>query len=391
MSPKFEQRRRIREEDPKERKRIHDARWVDRADIPTADTDVAETDISMSEIYKDKAQFEAYKKVGFNMKKAPFLEMVEKWENDKELTEGERYMREDVRMEFVTRMGIMKSCEKLLKPGILKGLRDADARVNRLVGELGEEWALDLIKPRLIQLVGEPDGTESLTDLWQSLRSFHGVYETRGFNKVYSRIENYREKYGITPQKWAEIQRGGSWWETEKRAFGEFQKTHGFLGRLWHAIPERWHASKIGFAGWREERNSQMQRLRESRSQAIDILERIMGPDFQEIIDKAIKSGDRTKTDEMVQKDEESDSKFARGLTTKQIENRAHKEWTQYQTDNPSKKPTLNNYNKWLEEEFKPAYESEADERGEGGWIVKMIVALFSIRLKEIKAPAGLS
>ena len=385
MAPKFEQPRRAREA-PKERRRLHEARWADRADVPTADTDVAEADVPMAEIYRDKRQFEAYKKVGFHLKKESFLEMIERWEKDEKLTDTDRNMREEVRLEFVTRMGIVKSCEKLLTKDIFKGLRDADDRINRLVGELGEDWVLDLIKPRLINLVGEPDGTASLTDLWQSLRNFHGAYETRGFQKVYSRIEQYREKYGITPQKWAEIQRGGSLTETAGRAYKEFQKQHGILGRLWHAVPESWHAVKIGLAGRSEEQNSQGQRMRETRSHALEILGRIIGPDFQDVVDRAIKTGDKEKTESVLQKQEGGRSELARGLTERQLQSRHDKAWEQYVADNV-KKNSANGYEKWLEETFQPDYKREANEETGGGWVAQLMMALFGIRMKNLKRP----
>ncbi len=392
MSPKFEQAKKTDHGGARERGRIHDARWADRQEDKTAGSAVGEADISMAEIYQDKRQLAAYRNVGSNQENeqegAKFQVMMDKWEGKKELTEEDRNMRERVRMEFVTRMGIAKSCEKLLTKDIFKGLGDASSVVNRLVGELGEEWALALMKPRLIMLVGLQNGTAELTELWQALRNFHGVYETRGFKKVYSRIEKYRQRYGIEPQKWAEIQRGGNLGETANRAFGEFQKQHGFLGRIFHGIPNAVSATKIGFAGRREERNGQMKRLREERSKALEILEKIMGPDFQKIVDEAILTGDRPQSEERIKQKEEKDAKLASGLTEKDIAKRVREGWAD-KLGKSKVKDNDANFNKWINGEFMPAYEREANEQTEGSWISQMIISLFSIRLKNIKRPGA--
>jgi hypothetical protein len=386
MRPKFEQQD-TRKKAPKGREDIHEARWQMRGDRSTTDEDV-KTDVPMSEIYKNKPLFEQYKKVGFHEHGEAFLRMIEKWEKDEDLTEADRDMREDVRGETVTRLGIVRSCEKLLTKDVFKGLGDANAGINRLVGELGEEWAISLIKPRLVNLVGDENGTESLTELWQALRDMNGVYRENGFNKVYSRIEKRRAEYGITPAKWAEIQAGGNFMETSQRAYQEFQKQHGFFGRVWNKIPHMWHAGKIGFAGWREEQDGAMQRLRETRARAVDVLGLIMGPDFQKVIDQAIKTGNQPDTEKMLKEQEEKDAETARGLTVDQIKTRHDTQWMAYSTANPGENNTAG-YDNWLENSFKSDYKTEAQGQG-GGWIARLMTALFGIRLEQVPRPAGI-
>lgn len=391
MSPKFERadtRRRTQERD-----KIHEARWQTRGDRSTTEKDI-ETDISMSEIYRDKPKFEQYKKVGFHQYGTAFLRMIEKWEKDEDLGTNDterneaRDMRDDVRSEFVTRMGIVKSCEALLTKDVLKGVGDAYSGVNRLVGELGEEWALSLIKPRMLNLVGEEDGTESLTELWSALRDMHGVYKTRGFNAVYSRIEKYRAQYGISPAQWAEITRGNGWNETQDRAYEEFQKQHHWFGRAWHGLTEDWHASRVAFAAWRERSNSQMVRLRETRTRALDILSRVLGEDFLKTIDKAIKTGNKAETEQKIKAQEERDAEHASGLSADNIQVAHDHEWDEYTVANPAAN-TSTGYDNWRENVFKTGYERQVTTGGMS-WISRMLTALFNIRLERIPRPAGI-
>ncbi len=388
MSPKFEQNVDPKHKSPKGREDIHKFRYQTRRERTTTEMDV-EADATMQQIYKDKKQYEQYKKVGFHEHGKPFLEMIEKWEKDQKLDDDERNMREEVRSEHVTRMGIVKSCERLLTPDIFKGVGDAQHLVNRLAGELGEQRALDLIKPRLINLVGEENGTESLTELWQALRDLHGVYKTNGFNKVYSRIDRYREQYGITPAKWVEIQSGGNWGEIRSRAYGEFQKQHGFFGRMWHSIPNAWHASKIGFAGWREERNGAMQRLRETRSRALDVLSLVLGEDFQQVIDKEIKTGNSRETDQELKRQDEADSAAARGMSEADITTARDQAWADAVAADPSIN-TSDGYDDWVENVFTRDYEEVVDRDRGSHWLGRLIKSLFSVRCKNITRPAGI-
>jgi hypothetical protein len=348
-----------------------------------------EADVPMSEIFKDKRQYEQYKRVGFHERGEAFLRMIEKWEKDQELDEGDRDMREDVRTVYVTRMGIVKACDKLLTKDVLKGVGDAQHGINRLVGELGEQRTLDLIKPRLINLVGDENGTESLTELWQALRDMHGVYRSAGFNKVYSRIERYRAQYGITPAKWVEIQSGGNWHEIAGRAYGEFQKQHGFFGKMWHQIPHLWHAAKIGFAGWREERNGAMERLRETRSRALDVLSLVLGEDFQKLIDKEIKSGNPAETERALKDQQRQQSEMANGLTEAELTQYRDAQWENYARNNPTENNTAG-YDNWLENDFTPTYRDNVRAQSGDGWFARMVQTLFSIRLENIPRPAGI-
>lgn len=397
MSPQFESNNpRHSGAGAREWKRIDEAHWQTRGGHPTTESDV-EADLSMSEIYNDKEYgekklFEEYKKVGFHLRGKDFIRMIEKWERDEKLTEDERDMREEVRNEFTTRMGIVKACDKLLTEDVFKGVADEDAPINRLVGELGSKWALSLIKPRLVNLVGEDDGTDSLTELWSALKDMHGVYQTKGFNKVYSRIERYRDKYNISPAKWAEIQRGGTWSGTADRAFQEFQKQHGFLGRIWHSIPHVWHSAWIGWAGWDEQHDSSMQRLRKTRERALAVLGNLMSPEFQEIVDKAIKSGEQEKSEELIKEADERENETAKGLSPELIEEHHNNEWTDYAAANPAENNT-SGYDNWRKSIFQKGYSKHVKQQmkeKKREWVGKLADALFGVRLERIPRPAGI-
>src|SRR5262249_15419306 len=106
---------------PKGRDEIHEQRWQTRGERRTTEYD-SESDLPMSEVYRNKNLLEEYKKVGFHEHGKAFLSMMEKWEKDEELTGPDREMREDVREVCVTRLGIVKACEKLLTPDVFKGV-----------------------------------------------------------------------------------------------------------------------------------------------------------------------------------------------------------------------------------------------------------------------------
>ncbi|MBI2612969.1 hypothetical protein HYW59_04165 [Candidatus Kaiserbacteria bacterium] len=395
MSPQFEDNK-LRTQAPRQRRDIHDARWHLSGDETIIDAAAhKEADIGLSAVYRNERQREAYRKVGFEKKGDAFLRMMEKWEKDKDdptkeqLTEDERDMRAEVYGVFANRMGLAKACEKYLTPVVLKGLKDKSHVVNRLVTELhDEERVLDLIKPRLIKLVETPDGEQDLQELYNALKELHGVHETSGFQEVYGRIERYRSQYNIKPEKWVELQEGGHRATIQDRAFRQLQAQHGFLGKIWHGIPNYIAAQRIGFAGWREDANSQMQRFREMRTGALEILGKVLGSDFQAIIDEEIKTGNKVETTAGLKQKDEQDREFAKGVTKTDIQTRRDTEWAAKVAADPSVNTTAG-YDTWVENEFKPAYEREISSRG-SGVVMRMLAALFGIRLESIDRPAGI-
>ena len=388
MAQKFEQHKPRAE--PKARRDIHDARWHTRGDRPMAETaDARAADATLAEIYKDKTRFDAYKKVGAHLYGADeFMGMIEKWEKDEGLSSEERDMREQTRGEFVNRMGLVNACQKLMTTSLFRGIRDHDHPVNQVVGSVGEEWALKLIAPRLIKHVGEANGTESLMELHTALRDFHGVYQTRGFNSVYNRIEKYRDRYGITPEKWAGVQRGGSLLDTAGRAYGEFAKQHSFLGKAWYMVPNYARSLKIGFAGWREEKNANMQNLRGARTRALEVLGHVLDEDFLQLVDKAAKT-DKPKEVETASKARDAaEQQAARGMSEADITTTRDAEWATHAATLGGT-PTQDQYENWTENTFKPAY--EAHTSGQGGILMSILRALFSIRLGKLPLPAGVT
>jgi hypothetical protein len=289
--------------------------------------------------------------------------------------------------ETIDRLNLAKSCEKLITKDLFEGL-DNHSPLSRAVRAVGQEKALMLMKTRLPQLVGDDLGDIHLRTLRHSLRKMHNMYESGGYKKVMARIDRYKKEYGISPAQWAEVQAGGNLQEVAGRAYEQFQRQYGVVGRAWHAIPNMWHASKIGFAGWREEREGALRKLREAQGDAINVLSILMDEDTQRLIDQA--SAQDTPTLDDLAKDQQSrEQQDVKGLDLPAIQARHDAEWTAYAAAYPTA-PTTVDYDHWRTTIFEPEYGREVTVPNRNSWVTRIMRSLFNIRAARLARPAGL-
>ena len=126
-----------------------------------------------------------------------------------------------------------------------------------------------------------------------------------------------------------------------------------------------------------------------SAGRALDVLGLVLGEDFQNLIDREIKGRPKTETDADLKLQEQRDSKAANGLTERQLRKRHDDEWTAFSTANPTKNNTRG-YDKWVNNAFKPGYQTEVDGERGTHWLGRLIKSLFTIRLESVPRPAGL-
>ena len=373
------------------RSKVHEARYSFGDERDTKGLEAGFSNTSMGEVWRDQRLREQYRNVGFHMHGKTFLSMYTKMQDletgkEPKLTDAERNMREDVRKEFVYRVAIANACGKLLTKDVFKGVQDENHISNRLVGELGEQRALDLIRPRLVNLVGEPNGTESLLDLHQALQQLRGIYATKNYQKASVRIDRVSKRYDLTPEEYADITRGGNMFEIAGRARRQLQEGMGWVGKTLHFLPDSIRGLKVGYAGWREDHAHSIQQMRQVRSQALDIIRRVLDEDFFKAVDKEIMSGDEGKTEDTLAAKESADAKFARGMTAEDMTAKRDTAWAEYLRTHPGDN-NEGTYGTWEKGDFVKAQKQEIKSHS-GGWLVALVTALFDVRRKEMKKPS---
>lgn len=385
---------RQQEHESTERTKVHDARYSHGDERDTRGLDARFAETSMKEIWRDERMREQYRNVGFHSDDNKlFLSMFTKMQDieagkDVKLTDEERGVRETVRREFVYRAAIAKACDKLLVKDIFKGVGDANLMVNRLVGEVGEKRALELIKPRLLNLVGEPQGTEDLQKLHQALRQMHGLYASKDYQKVSASIEQIRKRYNLSAEDYADLTRGGDVNMVASRVHERLQEGLGFFGRLRHSLPDYIRGMKVGAVAQQEELAQSMRGIRNLRNEALEVISHVLDEDFFKNIDKEIVVQDEQTTDEALASRENENATFARGMTLEDMTAKRDAAWAERLRTNPAEN-TEPAYDAWVKKDFLTAQRKDIKERGQGrGWLATLVAALFDTRWKEMKKPA---
>lgn len=274
-------------------------------------------DDNLKAIWQDPTKREIYRNIGVATEGPQFAALFAKMQenaragNKMPITDEERGIRERVRQQYVYRQTLAQECGKLMTPDMFDGLRSGPAHnpatrgLSRIVGELGSERALSLMRPRIARLAGEVEGDHLLMHLLRSLRQMHNIYNTSSYRKMAARIERARDTYSLRPSEYAEFSRGGNWHEIAQRVKNDLARDQSFLNRTRYWFSNWWTGIKVGYVGWREDHARATQQLRVVRGQILGILSRTVDNSFFEAVDREIDAGSSVENQEQERRQQE--------------------------------------------------------------------------------------
>ena len=297
---------------------------------------------------------------------------------------------------YVQREAVRKNCEDMLSADILAGI-PAGHPLQDVIGSIGKERALELIKPMLDRLVSERDGAR-LNDLHRSLRSMRGLYGTRNYQKVSERVSRVREKYNLTPEEYTQLSRGGSLFQTASRFKQALSEDLGVVRRTISFVPNWFRGAQFGFAAWREGRSGALAQLNSQRGRVLQTLAHTLDADFYASVDREVTSGRRA---EETQQERLRQHQSVAAELTQDAEQRRHDEaWAQVragQWERPSGELVTFDeldetdrehvYDRWRENEYLPGRERDITSRGFFSLLARFFASMLRYRAQQIRRP----